>query len=48
LVSARYATTGFGKSDVSAPEQKQHPSIFIDEPNEVAWGDTPKAVKTDW
>ncbi|QNI62532.1 hypothetical protein SynTAK9802_02252 [Synechococcus sp. TAK9802] len=33
---------------MSAPEQKQHPSIFIDGSNEVAWGDTPKAVKTGW
>ena len=46
--SHQSVSTGFGESDVSAPEQKQHPSIFIDEPNEVAWGDTPKAVKTGW
>ena len=46
--SHQSVSTGFGESDVSTPEQKQHSSIFIDESNEVAWGDTPKAVKTDW
>ena len=46
--SHQSVSTGFGESDMSAPEQKQHPSIFIDESNEVAWGDTPKAVKTGW
>ena len=37
----------FGKV-ICAPEQKQHPSIFIDGSNEAAWGYTPKAVNTDW
>ena len=29
-------------------EQKHDPSIFIDESIEAAWGDTTKAVNTDW
>ena len=29
-------------------EHKHDPSILIDRSIEAAWGDTPKAVNTDW
>ncbi len=33
---------------MSSPEQEQDPSTFNDNTSEAAWGDTPKAMNTDW